>query len=99
MSAYRSGYSTNHVLIRLIENWRHALGNNFFTGVVLMDLLKAFDCIPHDQLIAKLHTYDLDFDTIMFLYNYLKHQKQSAKISNISTFSELCFRVYYRIQY
>ena len=25
MSAYRSGYSTNHVLIRLIENWRHAL--------------------------------------------------------------------------
>ena len=54
MSAYRSGYSTNHVLIRLIENWRHALDNNLFTGAVLMDLSKVFDCIPHDLLIAKL---------------------------------------------
>ena len=45
MSAYRSGYSTNYVLIRLIENWRHALDNNLFTGAVSMDLSKAFDCI------------------------------------------------------
>ena len=77
MSAYRSGYSTNHVLIRLIENWRHALDNNLFIGAVLMDLLNTFDCIPHDLLIAKLHAYGLDFDTVTFLHNYLKHRKQS----------------------
>ena len=60
MSAYRSGYSTNHVLIRIIENWRHALDNNLFTGVVWMDLSKAFDCISHDLPIAKLRAYGLD---------------------------------------
>ena len=32
MSAGRSGYSANHVLIRLIEKWKHALDNNLFTG-------------------------------------------------------------------
>ena len=30
MSAGRSGYSANYVLIRLIEKWRHALDNNLF---------------------------------------------------------------------
>ena len=85
MSVY-SGYGTNHVLIRLIENWRHALDNNLFTGTVLMDLSKAFNCIPHGLLIAKLHAYGLDFDTLMLLHNYLEHQKQSVKINYISSF-------------
>ena len=100
MSACRRGYSTNHVLIRLIENWRHASDNNLFTGAVLMDLSKAFDFIPHDLLIAKQHAYGLDFDTITFLHNYLKHRKQSVKINSISIFfKKLYFWVYYKDQY
>ena len=55
ISAYRKGYSTNHVLIRLIENCKTTLDKNLFTGAVFMDLSKAFDCIPHNLLIAKLH--------------------------------------------
>ena len=51
-----------------------------------MDLSKAFGCIPHDLLIAKLHAYGLDVDTVKFLHNYLKHRKQSAAIKNISSF-------------
>ena len=93
MSAYRSGYSTNHVSIRLIENWRHAL-DYLFTGA--MDLAKTFYCIPHNLLIAKLHAYGLDFDTVTFLHNFLKHRKQSVKINDIS---ELYFRVYHKVQY
>ena len=76
----------NHVLIRLIENWRHVIDNDLFTGAVLTDLSKAFDCIPHDLLIAKLHAYGLDFDTVTFLHNYFKHRKQSKKITNRSSF-------------
>ena len=55
ISAYRKGYSTNHVLIRLIENCKTTLDKNLFTGAVFMDLSKAFDCIPPNLLIAKLH--------------------------------------------
>ena len=75
MSAYRKGYSTNHALMRLIENWRKALDNSLFTGAVLMDLSKAFDCITHDLLIVKLHAYGLGFDTSYFPFYLFKRKK------------------------
>ena len=83
ISAFRKGYSTNHVLVRLIENWQTTLGKNLFIGAVLMDLSKSFDCVPHDLLIAKLHAYGLSFDTATFLNSYLKDGKQNVRINNI----------------
>ena len=83
ISAYRKGYSTNHVLIRLIEDWKTSLDKNLFTGAVLMDLSKAFDFIPHNLLISKLHAYGLSFDTVTFLNSYLKDRKQNIRINNI----------------
>ena len=38
ISAYRESYNTQHVLIRLFQEWRKNLDNNYFIGVVLMDL-------------------------------------------------------------
>ena len=76
----------NHVLILLIENWRHALHNNLFSGAVLKDLSKAFDCIPHDLVIAKLRACGLHFDTVTFLHNFFKHLKQYVRMNNISSF-------------
>ena len=58
--AYRESYSTQSVLIRLFEEWRENLDNNFTVGEMLMDLSKAFDWIPHDLLIAKVSAYGLN---------------------------------------
>ena len=76
ISTYRKSYSTNHVVLKIIENWKAALDSKLFTGAVLMDLSKAFECIPHDLLIAKLNTYGFGFETLSFLNSYLKtHSK------------------------
>ena len=83
ISAYRKGYITNRVLLRLIEYWKAALDSNLFTGAVLMDLLKAFVCIPHDLLIAKLHAYEFSFERLTLLCSYLRNRKQCVKINNI----------------
>ena len=97
ISAYRKGYSTNHVLIRLITNWKTTLDKNLFTGAVLMDLSKAFDCISHDLLIAKPDAYGLSFDTVTFLNSYLKDRKHNVKINNILVLSETFYRVYHKV--
>ena len=83
ISAYRKGYSTNHVLLRLIENWKAALDSNLFTGAAFMDFSKTFDCMSHDLLIAKLHTYGFSFETLTFLNSYLRNRNQCVKINNI----------------
>ena len=82
MTVWRKNYNTNHVLITLIENSKKALDVKFLVVTVLMDLSKAFDCIPHDLLIAKLHAYDFSQETATFIYSYLKRRKQKVKVNN-----------------
>ena len=43
-----------------------SLDNKNIAGAVLMDLLKAFDCIPHDLLATKRHAYGLKIDAVTF---------------------------------
>ena len=72
VSAYRKSYSSNHVLLKLIEEWKKSLDDKNIIGAILMDLSKAFDCIPHDLLIAKLHAHGLSMDAITFVYSSMK---------------------------
>ena len=88
ISAYRKHYSSNHVLISMIEKWKKCMDNKMFVGAVLMDLSKAFDCVPHDLLIAKLHAYKFDMKTLILFYSYLKNRQQCVKIKD--TFSVQC---------
>ena len=83
ISAYRENYSSCHVLIRLIENWKESLHKGFVTGALLMDLSKAFDCISHDLLFTKLHAYGISLNAGTFIYSYLKHRKQNVKINDV----------------
>ena len=53
-----------------------------------MDLSKAFECIPHYLLIAKMEAYGFSKDFLTFLYSYLMRQKQSISINNSTVCSK-----------
>ena len=85
ISAHRKSYSTQHVITSLIEDWRENLDQNFLVSAALTDLSKAFDCIPHDLLIAKLAAYGFDLNALALIFTYLKNQKQSVRIVGLET--------------
>ena len=86
ISAYRTNYSSQDVIIRLLEEWRKILDDNFVVGAVSTDLSKAFDCIPHDLLIAKLAAYGLSEEVSMYNLSYISNRKQCVRIND--TYSE-----------
>jgi hypothetical protein len=55
--SFRSGYGCQTALLKIIEDWKNALDQHKFAAAILMDLSKAFDCLPHDLLLQKLKYY------------------------------------------
>ena len=82
LSAYRSHYSCNNVLLSFVEYIRQGLDKNEHVGCLLMDLSKAFDCLDHDLLIAKLDAYGLSNSSCKLIKSYLSDRKQRVKIQN-----------------
>ena len=56
-----------------------------FFDVLLTDVSKAFDCIPHDLSIANLEPYGFQTDALDLVYDYLSNRKQRVKMNE--TFS------------
>ena len=58
LCGFRKGYSTEYCLLSMLEKWKKALDKHNVAGGLLTDLSKAFDCLNHDPLIAKLEAYE-----------------------------------------
>ena len=76
LCGFRKGYSAQHALVRLLEIFKISLDEGGKAGAVLMDLSKAFDCIRHDVLIAKLHAYGFSREALALINDYLTNRQQ-----------------------
>ena len=80
---YRTKHNSELCLVVMTEMWKKALDEYKVAGAVLTDLSKAFDCIPHDLLIAKLHAYGFDKTSLNFVLNYLTERVQRTKVNGV----------------
>ena len=86
LCGFRRNYSTQHTLLILIENCKKALDTKQTASALLMDLSKAFDCLNHDLMLAKLNGYGFSRSALNFTLSYLSQRKQRVKING--SFSE-----------
>ena len=77
---FRRNYNAQHRLISLLEKWKESVDNGGAFGVLLTDLSKAFDCLPHELLIAKLDAYGFDKTSLKLIHSYLSDRKQTVKM-------------------
>ena len=66
----------------MIENWKKIVDDGAVFGMLLTDLSKAFDCIPHDLIISKLEAYDFHIDALKLIHDYLSNIKQRVKVND-----------------
>ena len=91
---FPKGYSTQQCLLALLEKWKRAVDSGQMFGVLLIDLSKAFDCLDHELLIAKLNAYGFSLPALKLVHDYLSNRKQRTKVNRTySSWLEIVFGV------
>ena len=91
LSGFRKSHSCQDILIRMTEDWRESLDKGSNIGVIAIDLSKAFDCMPHGLLLAKLSAYGFDRDSSELMKSYIMERQQHVKIGE--TYSEWIYNI------
>ena len=91
---FPKGYSVINALFPMTEKWRKSFEEGDTFGALLTDLSKAFDCLPHELLITKVHVYGVGIPSLKLLHSYLTKRKQRVKLNDTySLWLEIIFGV------
>ena len=77
---FRSSHSCVTQLLQAVNDWSLALESGNSVDVVYLDLRKAFDCVPHRQLLTKLQSYGITGKLLDWIEDFLADRKQRVSI-------------------
>ena len=58
-----------------------SIENGINTDLVYFDFAKAFDSVPHNRLICKLHNYGISGNLLLWIRNFLSHRRQQIRVN------------------
>ena len=77
-------------LLETLEEWTDLPDQNFSIDVIHLDFQKAFDTIPHQRLLSKVHAYGIRGKVYEWIRNFLLNRRQRVVLNNSkSTWSEV----------
>jgi hypothetical protein len=89
-SGFRANHSTTTTLLDVQDFILNNMDNGFATGVIFLDLKKAFDTVDHDILLDKLKKYGVDGNELLWFKSYLSKRSQVVNInSSLSEFEHI----------
>lgn len=84
-SGFRPGFSTGSCLIHLTDYIKERTSTGNYTGMILLDLQKAFDTVDHKILCSKLKSIGLNPNSITWFKSYLNSRSQIVSINGTSS--------------
>lgn len=79
---FRRNHSTTHQLARVAEHAAHGMNLGQCTGMVLLDIEKAFDSVWHEGLLHKLLVNNVPLCLIKLVQSYLANRSFSVAIGD-----------------
>ena len=65
----------------MLEKGKNVVDKGKYSEALLTDLSKAFNCVSHELLIAKLHAYGFDLTANKLIQSYLSNRRQWITIT------------------
>ena len=81
---FRKGSSTQEALLKVINDWHQLLSSNKHVAAVFFDVRKAFDSVPHTNLIQSLMSVGIDEALLGWFSDYLVGRKQRVVLEGQS---------------
>ena len=78
---FQANHSTSHAIQVIKNDIINGFKNRSPTGMVLLDIQKAFDCVWHNGLIYKMIKIGISPYLIKLIYSYLKNRKFQVIVS------------------
>ena len=83
----RLGHSTNQQLLLFLHTVHQSLNNNANCDVIYLDVCKAFDSVPHNELLLKPWTIGITGNCWYWIKEYLSGRTQQVCINGCYSFS------------
>ena len=90
--AYRQHHSTEDALVYAINNFLMAKDQGLYTGLVFVDMSKAFDRVEHQTLINDLSNIGVRGSALKWFINYLTDRQQQVRCGNTVSAPTSCSR-------
>ena len=82
---FRPESSTEFVILDIVSSCYENINEKLFTGLIMIDLKKAFDSVTHSILLQKLEHYGFRGNVFNLFSSYLSNRQQYVSVNNVNS--------------